>query len=52
MLKVRKTRAEIDIGNTIEYDVKPYQVKIIIVKCTKVQVTEINVGKSNEYVTQ
>ena len=27
MLKAWKTRAEIDIGNTIEYDVKSYQVK-------------------------
>ena len=31
-----KTRAEIDVGNTIEYDVKYFQVKTTIVKCTKV----------------
>ena len=28
---------DIDIGNTIEYDVKSYQVKTTIVKCTKLK---------------
>ena len=32
-----KTLAEIDMGNTIEYDVKSYQVKTTVVKCTRVQ---------------
>ena len=35
MLKVWKTRAEIYIGNNIEYDVKSYQVKTTIVKMYK-----------------
>ena len=32
-----RTRSEIYIGNIIEYDVKSYQVKTTIVKCTKVR---------------
>ena len=36
MIKVWKTRVEIGIDNTIEYDVKSYQVKTSITKCTKV----------------
>ena len=31
------TQSYIDIGNNIEYDVKSYQVKKTIVKCTKVR---------------
>ena len=38
MLKVSKTRTEIYIGNTIEYDVKSYQVKTAIVRYTKVRI--------------
>ena len=37
MLKLWKTQSKIDMGNTIEYDVKSYQVKTTIVKCTKVK---------------
>ena len=37
MLKVWNTRAEIYIGNTIEYDVKSCQAKMNIVKFTKVR---------------
>ena len=32
ILHSRKTKAEIDTGNTIEYDVKSYEVKWTIVK--------------------
>ena len=38
MLKVWNTWAEIYIGDTIEYDVKSCQVKMAIVKCTKVRI--------------
>ena len=31
-----QTRAEIDIGNNIEHDEKSFQVKMTILKCTKV----------------
>ena len=31
------TRAEMDIGNNIEYDVKSYQAKITIVNCTNIR---------------
>ena len=31
------TQSYIDIGNNIEYDVKSYQVKKTIVKCTRVK---------------
>ena len=37
MLKVGKTQAEMYIVNTIEYDVKSYQVKVNIVKRTKIR---------------
>ena len=36
-LSGRKTQAEIDVGKTIDYGVKSYQVKTTIGKCTKVQ---------------
>ena len=35
--QVWKTQSEIYIGNTIEYDVKSYQFKRTILKCTEVQ---------------
>ena len=35
MLKVWNTWSEIYMGNTIEYDVKSYEIKTTIVKCTK-----------------
>ena len=34
-LQGRNILTEIDIDNNIEYDVKPYEVKNNIVKCTK-----------------
>ena len=37
ILKSQKIRAEIDINNTIEYDLKSYQVKVTVVKFTKVR---------------
>ena len=60
MLKVWNTRSEIDIGNTIDYDVKSCQAKTAIVKYTKVciKVLKFNrsqkkyVGMANLYVTQ
>ena len=36
-LQRRKTKVCIDIDITIEYDLKSYQVKVAIIKCTKVQ---------------
>ena len=41
-----KTRAEIYIGNTIDYDVKSYQVKTTIVKFKRVQIKGL---KFNHY---
>ena len=38
MLKAGKTRAENYIGNNLEYDVKSTQVKVTIVKPTKIRV--------------
>ena len=38
MLKAGKTQEEIYIGDTIEYDVKSSQVKLNVVKCTKIRV--------------
>ena len=59
ILTVWKTRAEIDIGNTIENDVKSYQVKTTIVKFTKVLIKAVkltdhikNIGMDNEYMTK
>ena len=46
MLKAGKTRQEIYIGNTIEYDVKSYQVKVTIVKHTKMRVKGLTVNLS------
>ena len=42
-----KTRAEIDIGNTIEYDVKSYQVKVIILNCAYVQLKVLIILTTN-----
>ena len=60
MLKSGKTQAEIYIGNTIYFDTKSSQVRVIIVKCTEIRLKELTVtlyrkkivGISNEYVTQ
>ena len=48
MLKVWNTRAEIGIGNTIEYGVKAYQVKTAILKCTKVRIKGFNFNSSQK----
>ena len=36
IIKVWNTQSEIYINNTIEYDVKSYQVNIMIAKCTRI----------------
>ena len=46
MLKALKTRAEIDKFNTMEYDVKLYQVKTSVVKCTKVRIKVLKFKRS------
>ena len=46
MLKAWKTQPEMDIGNTIEYDVKSHQVKTTIVKCTKVHIKGVRFNRS------
>ena len=35
ILQGQKNQAEINIGNTVEYDVKSYKVKMTVVKFTK-----------------
>ena len=60
MMKPGKTQAEIYIGNTTECDTKSSQVRVTIVKRTKIWLKELtvnrsqkkNVGIANEYVTQ
>ena len=37
-----------DIGNTIEYDVKSYQVKYTILKCTKVHIKGLKFNSSQK----
>ena len=37
------------MGNTIEYDVKPYQVKRTTVKFTKAQIKGLNIKLSQKY---
>ena len=37
ILQIRKTKAEIEIGNTIEYNTSSYQVKKTIVKIREVR---------------
>ena len=46
MPKVWNIQAEIYIGNTIEYDVKEYQVKKDSVKCTRVQLKVLKLNCS------
>ena len=48
MLKAGKTRAEIYIGNTIEYDVKLSQVKVTVVKRTKIRAKGLTVYRSQK----
>ena len=42
ILKAWNTRAGIDIGNTIGYDMKPYQFKTTIIIYTKVLIKVLN----------
>ena len=48
MLKVWNARAEIYIGNIIEYDVKLYQVKTNVVKFTKVWLKGLKFKRSQK----
>ena len=48
MLKAGNTRAEIYIGDNIEYDVKSSQVKVTIVKRTKIRVKGLTVNCSQK----
>ena len=48
MLKVWKTRAEFDIGKTIEYDVKSHQFRTTIAKCTKVKLKGLDFNRSQK----
>ena len=48
ILKLWNTLTEIYMGNTIEYDVKSYQVKTIIVKCTKVYIKILKFNYSHK----
>ena len=41
MLQSRKTMADIESGNTIEYEIKAYQVKQIIMISTQVRLKEL-----------
>ena len=45
ILQVQKTQSEIDMGNTIEYDMKSYQVKTTIIKCKKVRQKGLNLNR-------
>ena len=40
ILQSLKTKAEIDTGNTIDYDIKSYQVKNTVVKITEIQLVK------------
>ena len=46
--QIEKDQAKIGIGNTIEYDVKSYQVKITILKCTKVCIKVLKFNRSQK----
>ena len=48
ILQSQRTKAEIDIGNIIEYDVKSYRVKTTIVKCTKVRQKGLKFNRSQK----
>ena len=45
-----KTQSEIDIGNTIEYDLKSYQVKTTIVNFTNVQLEGLKTATAHRMV--
>ena len=48
MLKAGKTRAEIYIGNTIEYDVKSSEVKVTILKRAEMRSKILTVNRSQK----
>ena len=48
MLPGWKTWEEIDVCNTLEYDVKSNQVKNIVVKCTKVQLKGLKINRPHK----
>ena len=48
MLKVWNTRAEIYMGNTIEYDVESCQVKTSILKNTKLRIKGLKFNHSHK----
>ena len=48
ILQGHKTQAKIDIGNTVEYDVNSYQVKMTVVKCTKVRLELLKLDHSHK----
>ena len=47
-LKVWKTQTNIYMANTIEYEVKSYQVKITTVKCTKLRIKGLEFNRSKK----
>ena len=48
MRKVWNPWSEIDIGNTIEYDMKSYQFKTVIVKCRNLRVKGLKLNRSQK----
>ena len=48
MLKMWNTRAEIYIGNNVDYYVKSYQVKTTIVKFTKARIKWLEFNRSQK----
>ena len=48
MIKAQKTRSDIDICNTIEYNMKSYQAKTPIVKCTKLRIKWLKFNPSQK----
>ena len=48
MLKAWKTRAEIYLGNTVDYDVKSYQLKMTIVKRANVKLKGLRFNRSQK----
>ena len=48
MIEAGETRSEIYMGNTIEYDVKSSQIKVLIVKRTKIRVKGLTVNRSQK----
>ena len=48
MLKAGKTQAEIYIGNAIEFDTELPQVRVTVVKRTKIRLKELTVNHSQK----